>query len=355
MNALPLQIACLALGQLAQPSLGTPPSPSFSAPAAPTPAVEFAPQRQRFSTADPQPSFNFRAAPAERISDPNTFDPNARQATAAIPVRSADTSVAAEDLARICTVRLSDLPEQLRRNGKSVTLLQLLLPTQRSAAPSQIVRRYWELAIATGDYRFAIQEEDFLSQLSRPVGQYESSLLAAELSASRATRQQARLLVLERQQELNASLAQISLDSLPWPADPPLVGRYRTRFETLFAGQMTPLRLRQIDQALPLLQEQIELRSEAIMAADSALNVLRRGTLDVERLIAAHRRLRHQRREFLKAVHAYNQQIAEYALAVTGPNAAARTLVATLINTPRANLVPVERSAVRQTGAFQPR
>ncbi len=341
MNSVPLLIACAAISQLT-PQPVAPPSPqAFGT----SPAVG--------DSLPPQ----FRADTETAFGRSNSiFDsPRTRQAAAEVPIQPTRQTSTTAALARMCTAQLSELPDSERRDAESMTLLELLAHPQRMAPPSRAVARYWDLAIATGDYRFAVREEHFLSQLPRPASQYEDALLTAELTAAQARQQQARLNVLARQQALNESAPPSSAEVLPWPSDPPLVGRYRTRIDTLFAGQLPPARLQQIDQALPKLQRQIELQSAAVAAAQSMVETLLRGTQDVERLIEAHHRLRLQRREFLQAVHKYNRQVAEYALSVTGSNTAPATLVATLINTPDGSLAPIDRTATRQDGPFRPR
>jgi hypothetical protein len=222
------------------------------------------------------------------------------------------------------------------------------------------MRHYWRLAAAVGDYRFALENEAFLSGLTPSRGGHDRALLESAVASARADRQKTRLAVLNRQGELAGHATLPAIKDLPWPADAPLVSPYRTRFESLFAGQPQPLRLLQIDRALPELQTQIELHAAAIAAAsvavDAAASAYRRGQLDITVLLSAHGGLRREQQGFLGAVLEYNEQIAEYALQVAGREAAPDVLVTTLIRTPpRDQQSPASSAVPGQARALESR
>lgn len=298
-------------------------------------------------TAAPEPVFRDPAVrPASGTQSARGVSGYTRGAAPVTPVEAPASSRAAESLVAICAVTDNELPQEEGTRHEAVTLQQVLASSDRGVGQTAAVQRYWDLAIATGEYRFALEEERFLEELQATSGR--SSALYAALTSARARAKKVHLDLLARQERLKEVSSRFGSDVLPWPADTPLVTAYRTRFETLFAGQPRPVRLLQIDRALPMMLEHLELEAEAVMAAESAVEDERRGgQVGLSTLLDSHRRLRDQRRGFLTAVAKYNQQIAEYALAVTGPHLPAEQRVATLIKT-RGDMVRVGGGRVRR-------
>ena len=123
--------------------------------------------------------------------------------------------------------------------------------------------------------------------------------------------------------------------SLPLTADPPLVGAYRTYFETLYAGRISPPRLRLIDRTLPIRREAIETHVAAVQAAASAVHAADEartaGKADLQSLLYCQAELSRQRRAFLAAVRDYNLDIGEYALTVAEPSVPTDRVIGMLI------------------------
>jgi hypothetical protein len=363
-----LQVACLAIAQLSQPeTLESIKAYQMEPPAgvaAPSTAESFQP----FSSSDPAP-------PARVISDRSTVAPAITYGRTADPsapgtIRSVNNEVApasgfresnathrgdatarlAEELAAICVTKLQEFPKEALLAGQEMSVLEVLSVGGNRA---QAVQAYWELATAVGDYRFALEEAQFLASLPSQAGSFQETLLNAAVAMARARTQEARLHLLSQQEKLNSLMARRS-GRLPWPVDKPLVVSYRTRFDTLFSGQSRPMRLEQIDRLLPELQKQIDLRAAAVAATSSAVSQLadrfRRGQSDVTQLFAAHDNLRQQRSGFLDTLLSYNRQIAEYALQVAAAETAPERLVTTLIRVAPKDqqLVPVSPDGIRQ-------
>ncbi len=197
-----------------------------------------------------------------------------------------------------------------------------------------IVRGYWKLSAAQADYNWAVDEGARLDQVAAAKG-LESAILSVAQAGGQARVHEAQVGAVAAQQELADLLAWPSTTPLPLAADPPLVGPYRTYFDTLFAGRVPPARTRVIDRSLPIRLQAIQDRTLAVQAASSAIRYAEdargKGQVDLQALLNCHAELARQRRAFLSTVRDYNLDIGEYALAVADPTLPNERLVAMLI------------------------
>ncbi|MCC6125663.1 MAG: hypothetical protein IT426_11920 [Pirellulales bacterium] len=216
-----------------------------------------------------------------------------------------------------------------------------------------VIHGYWQLAEAVAKHRFAFQHAKQFEQLTgRPA---DESALRAARSASAAALQEAKLALLSAQHEL-AALLQLPADApLPLPGDKPHVGGYRTNYQGLFAMRSPPPVVRVIDRTLPLRLEAVKARATAAYAAAdaclAATEAYQGGQTNVSAAISSGDQLLHERRAFIETVCRYNHDIAEYAIAVLGPNITAQQLVGALIEPNRGAIEP---RAAENSGAVHP-
>ena len=89
---------------------------------------------------------------------------------------------------------------------------------------------------------------------------------------------------------------------------------------------------------LPAKHEALEARAAAAMAAEKAMQMAEadhaKGQRPIEAVTAAHAAMVGQQREFIKAMKAYNLDIAEYAMAVADLSVPDDRFVSMLIGTP---------------------
>ncbi|MFM7071447.1 MAG: hypothetical protein ACKO38_06590, partial [Planctomycetota bacterium] len=200
-----------------------------------------------------------------------------------------------------------------------------------------VVRCYWRLTTDVAAYNWAVEEGAFVAGLQAAQPEMEMLALQAARTAAQARLQQARVAATAAQCELADLAGQGLRDPLPLPGELPLVGPYQTRFETLFANRVPPAGIRRIATTIPLRAELLQALAATVAADTDAIKELanfhREGRVPLEPVLAAHDRLQRHRGEFLDAVRIYNDQIAEYALAIAGTSNN-QTVVAMLVRNP---------------------
>lgn len=281
-----------------------------------------------------------------RVVDPNVRQaggPNSGNTTASSSVATTSANKTAdEEAAQAAATAAAELvsqglsaPKSGALSGRATTLLELMgrVGNDRSRQ-IWIVRDYWKLSAAQADYNWAAEEAARLDQVTATKG-LESTVLASAQAAAQARLREAQVGAIAAQQELADLVAITDKNQLPLAADAPLVGPYRTYFETLYANRSPPPRTRAIDRGLPIRLDAIQSRYVAVQAAASAIRYAEdsrgKGQVDLQTLLACHSDLARQRRAFLASVRDYNLDIGEYALAVADPNIANDRLVAMLI------------------------
>ena len=250
------------------------------------------------------------------------------------------------------------LPSDLLPSGEQLPLLVVI---QRAGPAQQLpaVHAYWRASIAQAELYFAEQQLQQLTALLDPVDPEAAAPLAAIRAQAQARRARAILELVDAR----ARLAELSnlplLGELPLTKDLPLVGPYRTQFESLVARRPLPLSLHRIHRLLPYQLRLLEAHAEGVARTQQSLEVLvarhAAGGLSVPELARTQQQYQEQQQQFLLAVHTYNEQIASYALEVGGPGLTASTVVSMLVEVETAEAADAERSVLlSDEGAVQP-
>lgn len=263
--------------------------------------------------------------------------PRARRPTPAEPIL-ADILRPREDDEDEISGRLMSLEEAVRR-GKS---------------PNQVALAYWNVSLSLGRLHVARDDLAWLSSLS---ADGESGELSAAVAASRARESAARAALVRAQHAL-AGLLQWEFSELPDTVETPHVGPYRTKFDVLFRHRAAPLPARRTHRTLPLIAAELDLRAEAVLAAEQARNAFlaesQSGQVILSELLDSQRQYRQQQETFLSTVYAYNKDIADYATAVGGELVPPHQFVSMLIHTSRGQPGQTNESTVapdKQSGS----
>jgi hypothetical protein len=155
----------------------------------------------------------------------------------------------------------------------------------------------------------------------------------------RAVRQAVRAAALDEQASLSSAqfdLAQLLGWNLrePWPMPntPPHAGGYRLEIESLARPLSESAPVRRLARAVPILQQELERRSTAIVFADDARSQMHyQGPHSFDVALTAARRQTDETLRFLRTLTVYNLAIADYALAVASPDVAPAKLVSMLV------------------------
>jgi hypothetical protein len=251
------------------------------------------------------------------------------------------------------------LPASGAISGEAWPLTRALGTATDKKQQLAVIHSYWQLSEALAKYHFAAEQAAVWEQLrGRPAD--EAALRAARATAA-ATLRESELAVISAQHDL-AALVQLSAEAtLALPADKPHVGGYRTSYQTLFGRNSPPSIARVIDRTLPIRFEAIRNRASAAQAAQDAYggatDCYQTGQTDFSTVQSAAEQLLHERRAFIETVCRYNHDIAEYAVAVLGPNVSAQQLVGALIEQgqPAIEPRPAEKAGnIQPTEYLQP-
>ena len=268
---------------------------------------------------------------------------------------SAPADIASPELLWRSAVESLD-PAAFQAEKKS--LLESFPATADTSAQSSVVKAYWRLATAIVRFKFAEEEATVLGQATEPQAAHERALLDAARAAALARQQQLQLAITTGQYELAERAFGSLADRLPWPADMPLMGRYRTNFDLLFAGRTAPISLLRIHKLLPTTLDTLEGCAAAANTGSVAVRqtaaAYASGQAALRELLLAIGQRREQTDAFADAVLRYNEQIADYALAVVGPTANPATIVSTLIDSRTNPAAPAQSDGVRQASATEP-
>ena len=225
------------------------------------------------------------------------------------------------------------LPPSSVVEGRRVPLLDVLGQVTNRAKRVEIAHAYWQLARKLGEYRFCWEE----SQRIQAIGLHrlDANLLTSAQQAADRELTAAELALLQAQYRL-AEVADLdSSGKLPLPGDGFHLGTYNTHFEQIFVNRSSPGQTRLIHRTLPLQHRVIDVRTEAVHAVQDALAEVVRSygvqQVDAADVLAALHEITVQRRAWISAVARYNHSIADYALAIAGPETTGRDLVSILI------------------------
>jgi hypothetical protein len=201
-----------------------------------------------------------------------------------------------------------------------------------------ISQAYWKVSAAFAWLRWSSEALERLELVAPGGDPHDRAVLDVTTAAARADLADARAELVAAQQELVDLVRLPPGDPLPWPVDRPLAGPYQTHFEQIFSTRPATGRIRAIVRMLPAKHEALEARAAAAVAAGRALEMAEadhaKGQRPIEAVAAAHAALVGQQREFIKALRAYNLDIAEYAMAVADLSVPDDRFVSMLIGTP---------------------
>jgi hypothetical protein len=201
-----------------------------------------------------------------------------------------------------------------------------------------ISQSYWKTSAGFAVLRWSTEALERLEMIAPGGDPHDQAVLDVAVAAARADLADARAELVAAQQELVDLVRLPAGDPLPWPVDRPLAGPYQTHFETIFATRPATGRIRAIVRMLPAKHEALEARAAATVAANKAMQMAEadhaKGQRPIEAVTAAHAALVGQQREFIKAMKAYNLDIAEYAMSVADLSVPDDRFVSMLIGTP---------------------
>ena len=253
-------------------------------------------------------------------------------------------------------------PGQVGLPGSPTPLVELMSRLIDRRQQIEVTQTYWKLSAAVAEYRICGDSFSRLRQLA-PAEDLAAApndpLLAARLAAAEARLREAEAEVLAHQYLLAELAGWTAPNTLPLPADLPLVGRYLTEFQQVYSGKIPPPRAYLIDRSLPLRLRSIETRAAAVTAAAHAVegdaDAFSKGQLDRIVVMDSIAELMRQQRAFIVSVLDYNRDIAEYALSIAPPGFASARLVGLLIPQRKGDSSQAgSDDGVRQAGFDQP-
>jgi hypothetical protein len=183
-----------------------------------------------------------------------------------------------------------------------------------------ITQAYWKLAAAAAGARFAAEAEERLALVAPGESPDDLVLLDLATATARGESASSGVELVAAQQEIIDLVRLPVTDPPPWPVDRPLTAAYQTHFETIFAGRPATGRVRAIHRQLPLEYAALVARAEAVRAAESRFATMEalhaKGKKPIGAVLTAHDAVVEQGEAFVRAVRAYNLDIAEYVMAV---------------------------------------
>ena len=201
--------------------------------------------------------------------------------------------------------------------------LALLEALERSGDRTRrlwITQAYWKLAAAAAGVRFAAEAEERLALVAPGESSDDLVLLDLATATARGESATAGVELVTAQQEIIDLVRLPVTDPPPWPVDRPLTAAYQTHFETIFAGRPATGRVRAIHRQLPLEYAALVARAEAVRAAEGRFEAIEalhaKGKKPIGAVLTAHDAIVQQGEAFVRAVRAYNLDIAEYVMAV---------------------------------------
>ncbi|MFM8434327.1 MAG: hypothetical protein ACKOBP_03150, partial [Planctomycetia bacterium] len=201
-----------------------------------------------------------------------------------------------------------------------------------------ITQAYWKVGAAFATLRQATAAVDRLELVAPGAAVQDRAVLDALVAEARSERAAAQAALVAAQQELVDLVRLPPGEPLPWPVDRPLVAAYQTHFESIFANRVATGRVRAINRSLPARHEALEARAAAVKAAAEAFATVEaehaQGRLPIDAVAAAAERLEAQERRFIDDVRIYNNEIAEYVMAVADFAVPDDRFAAMLIGTP---------------------
>ena len=266
---------------------------------------------------------------------------------------------AASEAARLLRTLLEPLNDAAGRrlHDRPLPLLEALERSGDRSRRLWITQAYWKADAAFACLRQADMAVERLELVAPGAAAQDRAVLDAVIAEARSERAAAQAALVAAQQELVDLVRLPPVEPLPWPVDRPLVTAYQTHFETIFANRMATGRVRAINRSLPARHAAIEARAAAVKAAAEAFATVEaehaRGRLPIEAVATAAERLEALERKFIEDVRIYNNEIAEYVMAVADFSVPDDRFAVMLIGTPipwrqQAPVVPAGATADAQ-------
>ena len=245
-----------------------------------------------------------------------------------------------------------------RITGKPLTLCEMLESVSSPQLRCQLLHAYWALAGEIAKYKIALIKQAQFSEWVRDpdsAGSQSSMLQAAQRRAI-AQSETRELLVILKQTELAALLrqtghyrpvvqaTQAGTEQLPIPIDLPFIGVYETHVHQLV--QYRPVsNLLLLDKTISLRKQIFESKFEESGATKELFDAIRGSRPSAESLIQMTNQHYEAYVEFIDAIIAYNEAIAEYVALSVGPEVTGRRLLMTLIQLNPETSEPTENPA----------
>jgi len=226
-------------------------------------------------------------------------------------------------------------PASTPSDGQWLTLTDAIASRRVEIPAHDVIQAYWTLAAGLTEHYFAQEELSWIESLSGQSAD-DQALLVAEQAMATGGEVDARLVVAEAQNALRATQSvAMAANTEILLKDRPHTGGYRTHYEKIFANTGTSTTAGRIHATLPLRHEQLKARAGAVAALEKLLEQktadYQQGGTSLRDLVAVHHNLRDNRRQFVRSVHQYNQQIAQYVSLVTRPGTSASELAHMLV------------------------
>lgn len=291
------------------------------------------------NTDEAQNPFRLKSAPPAEFSA-EAAAPQELPTSPLVPVRDNIDVRAADRLIRAALTP----PDQDMLAGQPASLASLL-PNREMAASrhAELVQLYWRLSHAVARYHFARDEAQRLDEATAGATDLPPSVALA-LAVSTAQRKHAEFAAVNLQHDAAEALAWPVESALPFPADRPVVGAYRTYYDAIFSGRPAARQARKLHETLPLVLAALAASADAAEAADrqlaTALAKQQDGSSGWQDVLSALDQLRQQRRDFLDGVLNYNVSIAQYAVLAAASGTTADALLPMLIKSPSTPATP---------------
>ena len=256
---------------------------------------------------------------------------------------SAAEEIETDEAVRRFTLSTAVLTAALRRrdqasvSGVETSLSHVLKEAQGRTERRRIVLAYWDLVLKVAQHHYAIDEVGELASIAKSLSA-DTLLLEAAVATAEARRREARLNAVQAQHELAEKAGwpyHGESDGLPVPTETPILGRYDTKFDLIFARRPPPQLACRIHGTLDLTREVIAADAASIISTLRVYHELKhrfdRDQAAIEDVLRSHDQLHRSRVKFLSSVLRYNHDIAEYALVAASRTVSREQVVAMLL------------------------
>jgi len=204
-----------------------------------------------------------------------------------------------------------------------------------------VIKAYWNAAARAAEYRVLAQQAELLVDLVTPVTHStgdttrDMARLRAAQMAVEAALIEAEVRVLAAQSELTERSGRSLAE--PWlaPKTLPHAGTYQLEVESLPRSLADQWTLRRLATTIPSLNGSLRQCAEAVVAIDArraqTVQAYRQQQVGFDRVLDVVQAQTEETLAFLEVLDAYNQSIADYALAVVPATLPESQLVSTLV------------------------